>query len=115
MIKVEDDLNVEEAVIQANLRIFEKVVASLTKREKSNFVIMTPHQTFALVPKEGQNKHKIDQGFAKSLSPSYKSFQMQNGIGEGIKNLLKEVDIVLNNMIETPVVLESDPKERMPN
>uniref|UniRef100_M1DMI1 Integrase core domain containing protein n=1 Tax=Solanum tuberosum TaxID=4113 RepID=M1DMI1_SOLTU len=69
-----------------------------------------PPQGCALVPKEGQNKQKIDQAFPK-LSHLYQSFSMQIGVGEGIKNLIKEGDIMLEEMIEAPVILDSEPKE----
>ena len=115
MIEVEEDLNMEKVIISTNLEKLEKVVASPTKREKSKFVIMAPHQAFALVPKEGQNKQKIDQDFPKSLPHSYLSFPMQNGLGEGIENLFKEDDIVLEEMIETPGILDIKSKEQMPN
>lgn len=113
MVEVEKDLNVKKVIISANLENLEKVVASPTKREKSEFVIMAPQQAFALVLKEGQNK--IDQALPKSLSHLYQSFQMQNGIGEGIKNWFKEGEIVLEEMIETPVILDIESKEQMPN
>uniref|UniRef100_M1BG40 Uncharacterized protein n=1 Tax=Solanum tuberosum TaxID=4113 RepID=M1BG40_SOLTU len=113
MIEVEEDLNVEKVIISANLEKLEKIVVSPTKMEKSEFGIMTPYQAFALVPNEGQNRLKIDQAFSKSLPHSYKSFPMQNGLGEGIKNLVKEGDIVLKGMIETPVILDNEPKEQM--
>ena len=58
---------------------------------------------------------KIDQAFLKSLSHLYQSFPMQNGLGEGIKNLFKEGDIVLEEMIETPVILDIKSNEQMPN
>uniref|UniRef100_M1DXM3 Uncharacterized protein n=1 Tax=Solanum tuberosum TaxID=4113 RepID=M1DXM3_SOLTU len=35
--------------------------------------------------------------------------------GEVIENWFKEGDIVLEEMIETPVILDSEPKEQMPN
>uniref|UniRef100_M1DIE8 Uncharacterized protein n=1 Tax=Solanum tuberosum TaxID=4113 RepID=M1DIE8_SOLTU len=76
---------------------------------------MAPHQAFALVLKEGQNKQKFDQAFPKSLSHLYQSFPMKNGLGEGVKNWFKEGDIVLEEMIETPVILDSESKEKMPN
>ena len=44
MVEVEEDLNVKKVIISANLEKLEKVVASPTKREKSKFVIMAPHQ-----------------------------------------------------------------------
>ncbi|XP_015160984.1 pollen-specific leucine-rich repeat extensin-like protein 1 [Solanum tuberosum] len=53
MVEVEEDLNVKKVTISANLEKLEKVVASPTKRETSKFVIMAPHQAFALVLKEG--------------------------------------------------------------
>uniref|UniRef100_M1BQB8 Gag-pro n=1 Tax=Solanum tuberosum TaxID=4113 RepID=M1BQB8_SOLTU len=111
MVEVEEDLNVKKVIILANLEKLEKVVASPTKREKSKFVIMTPHQAFALVPKEGQNNQKFNQALPKSLPHLYQPFQMQNGLGEGIKNWFKEGDIVLKKMIETPVILDSESKE----
>uniref|UniRef100_M1DYJ1 Uncharacterized protein n=1 Tax=Solanum tuberosum TaxID=4113 RepID=M1DYJ1_SOLTU len=114
MIEVEENLNVEKVIVSANLEN-EEVVASPTKREKSKFVIMAPHQAFALVPKEGQSKQNIDQAFPKSLPHFYQSFPMQNGVGEGIKNGFKENDIVLEEMIETSVILDNEPKEQMPN
>ena len=67
------------------------------------------------MPKEGQSKQKIDQAFPKSLPHLYRSFPMQNGLGEEIKNWFKEGDIVLEDMIETPVILDSESKEKMPN
>ena len=53
MVEVEEDLNVEKVIISASLENIEKVVVSKTKKEKSEFVIMEPHQAFPLVPKEG--------------------------------------------------------------
>ena len=40
---------------------------------------------------------------------------MQNGLGEGIKNLFKEGNIVLEETIETPVVLDSEQNEQTSN
>uniref|UniRef100_M1D9P1 Uncharacterized protein n=1 Tax=Solanum tuberosum TaxID=4113 RepID=M1D9P1_SOLTU len=76
---------------------------------------MAPYQSFALVPKKGQNKHKIDQAFPKSLPHLYQSFPMQNGLGEGIKNWFKEGDIMLEEMTETPVILDNESNEKMTN
>jgi len=106
---------VEKVIILADLEKLEKVIASQTKREKSEFGIMTPRQAFALVSKEGQNKQKINQSFPKSLPHSCQSFPMQNGLGEGIKNLFKEGDNVIEDMIETPIILDNETNEQMPN
>uniref|UniRef100_M1D8S2 Uncharacterized protein n=1 Tax=Solanum tuberosum TaxID=4113 RepID=M1D8S2_SOLTU len=56
---------------------------------------------------------KIDQALSKSLPHFYHSFSMQNGLGEGIKKLVKENDILLEETIETLAIVDSEPKEQM--
>lgn len=71
VIKVEEDSYIEKVIISTNIEKIEQVLVHPIKKKKFKFVIMIPHQAFAWVPKEGQNKNEIDQAFPKSLPHSY--------------------------------------------
>lgn len=49
-----------KTVITINLDSLEKVVTSQSIIVKSGFVVMAPHQVFALVPKDDQNKKEFN-------------------------------------------------------
>lgn len=111
MIEVEEDWYVDKVIIPVNHDGLGKVVASGSISEEPKFVIMAPHQAFALVSKKGQNKKKVNRALPKPLPHMYQSFPVRkrdndDGLGEGVKNLLKESDVVL---IETPDMRDAKP------
>ena len=104
MIEVEEDWCVDKVIIPVNHDGLEKVIASGSISEEPKFVTEAPRQAFALVPKKGQNKKAVNRALPKSLAHMYQSFSVRkcdndDGLGEGVKNLLEEGDVVL---IETP-------------
>ncbi|XP_055803517.1 uncharacterized protein LOC129872597 [Solanum dulcamara] len=59
MIETEEDWSGTKAIVPAYHNCLEMVVASLTIKEKSNFMILTPQKVVALVPKEIPNQKKF--------------------------------------------------------
>jgi len=53
MIEIEEDWGAAKMIVLSNLDSLEEAVASLSISKKPEFMIMTPHQAFALGPKKG--------------------------------------------------------------
>uniref|UniRef100_M1BA63 Uncharacterized protein n=2 Tax=Solanum tuberosum TaxID=4113 RepID=M1BA63_SOLTU len=120
MIEVEEDWCVDKSIIPTNPDNLEKIVASLSIVEKSKFVVMAPHQAFPLVPKNGQNRKKVNDVSPKPLPHLYKSFLVEgydndDSLREGTTDLLEEEDVVLEELIETPGTRDAEPMEQVLN
>ncbi|XP_055824288.1 uncharacterized protein LOC129892753 [Solanum dulcamara] len=59
MIEMEEDWCVIKAIVPTYTNSLEMAVASLSIKEKSNFMILTPQSVVALVPKEVPNQKKF--------------------------------------------------------
>uniref|UniRef100_M1DE41 Uncharacterized protein n=1 Tax=Solanum tuberosum TaxID=4113 RepID=M1DE41_SOLTU len=118
MVEVEETRLMDKIVIPTNLDSLDKVVASLSIFEKSKFVVMAPHQSFALVLKDGQNKKEVNHISPKTLSHLYQSLLVEeyannDSLREGTRGLSKEVDVVLEELIETPGIRDAKPMEQV--
>uniref|UniRef100_M1B2Y6 Uncharacterized protein n=1 Tax=Solanum tuberosum TaxID=4113 RepID=M1B2Y6_SOLTU len=94
MVEVEENWCVDRAIIQTNPDNIEKVVAFLSIVEKSKFVVMAPHQAFALVPNNSRNMNEVNDVSPKHLPHLYQSFLVEeyandDNLREGTRDLLE--------------------------
>ena len=73
MIETEDEWCMVNVIVQTGPENLEKIVASLRISKKINFKSMTPHQAFASMSRQGQNKKKGSILFQHSLCLIYAS------------------------------------------
>uniref|UniRef100_M1DKP9 Uncharacterized protein n=1 Tax=Solanum tuberosum TaxID=4113 RepID=M1DKP9_SOLTU len=120
MIETEDEWCTVKAIVPTGPDYLEKIVASPSISEKLNFTSMIPHQAFASVAREGQNKKGINHSPPKSLPYLCQSFLVEeyandDGFGEGIGDLFEEGDDAPKKMIETPSIRDAEPMEKVLN
>uniref|UniRef100_M1DGW6 Gag-pro n=1 Tax=Solanum tuberosum TaxID=4113 RepID=M1DGW6_SOLTU len=120
MIETEEEWCTTKAIVPAGPDNLERVIASSSMNEKLNFTSVTPHQAFALVSREGQNKKGINRVPPKSLPHFCQSFLVEeyandDDFGEGIGDRCEEGDVAPKKMIETPSIRDAEPMEQVLN
>ena len=120
MIEIEDELSIVKAIVPAGADNHKKVVAFTSMNVKLNLTCKKHHQAFAFVSRECKQTNGITHVLPKSLPKLRQSLLVEkytndDGLREGIGNLLGKGDVVTKKITETPGVRDAESMEKILN